>query len=124
MAARDAGEHRLFGGRASTAAIVSDEAFAGEPVHAQTRRAAPQFEENALNWTVLWQIAGRPATDVWNRAVAETEAGALDRAKHFIALGYPVRAITDRSGALYMDEAQIAARFGEPATEGDAMLPR
>jgi hypothetical protein len=53
----------------------------------------------------------------WNRAAADTEAGALDRAKHFIALGYPVRAITDRSGAIYMDEAQIAARFGDAAAE-------
>jgi hypothetical protein len=74
-----------------------------------------------LSWTVLWQIAGHPVTDVWNRAAADTEAGALDRAKHFIALGYPVRAITDRSGAVYMDEAQIAARFGDAVAESDAI---
>jgi hypothetical protein len=77
-----------------------------------------------LSWTVHWQIAGSPATEVWNRASAETEAGALDRAKHFIALGFPVHAITDRSGAVYMDEAQIAARFGETATKDDAALRR
>jgi hypothetical protein len=73
-----------------------------------------------LSWTILWQIAGSPVTDRWNRAAAETEAGALDRAKHFIALGFPVRAITDRAGALFMDEAQIAARFGLPATVSGA----
>jgi hypothetical protein len=72
-----------------------------------------------LNWTILWQLDGRPATDCWNRATAETEAGALDRAKRFIALGFSVHAITDRTGALHMDEAQIAARFGASATPAD-----
>jgi hypothetical protein len=72
-----------------------------------------------LNWTILWQLDGRPATDGWNRATAETEAGALDRARRFIELGFSVHAITDRTGTLRMDEAQIAERFGAPAVPAD-----
>jgi hypothetical protein len=79
-----------------------------------------------LNWTILWQIDDRAATEIWNVAIAQTEAGALDRAKHFIALGFPVYAIRNPTGGLFMDQAQIAERFGvtaPPAPELDAFSP-
>jgi hypothetical protein len=65
-----------------------------------------------MAWKILWQTL--PVTERWNTANAETEAGALDRAKHFLKLGFPVHAIRSADGALYMDEEQLAERFGAP----------
>lgn len=64
-----------------------------------------------MSWTILWQTHQRPDTENWNIATALTEAGALDVAKHFVALGFPVHAIRSPSGDIYMDEGQIAARY-------------
>jgi len=63
-------------------------------------------------WTIWWDTERRPGTGRWNVASAQTEAGALDRAHHFARLGCIVYAIRNPDGAVYMDEAQLGARFG------------
>jgi hypothetical protein len=77
--------------------------------------------ENDMAWTILWQTM--PVTERWNTANAETEAGALDRAKHFLKLGFPVYAIRAADGSLYMDEEQLSARFGAPRGAPDRPRP-
>jgi hypothetical protein len=73
-----------------------------------------------LAWTILWDTERRLGMGRSNTAVAQTEAGALDRAQHFLKLGCVVYAIRNPEGAVYMDEAKIAARFGgkDPGGQG------
>ncbi len=68
-------------------------------------------------WAIWWDI--RQKTEGWSRATAQTEAGALERAQHFIKLGFFVYAIRDPSDALYMGEEDIATRFAavRPVTQ-------
>ncbi len=76
-------------------------------------------EKGNEEWIVWWDI--RKTTRDWSRATALTEAGALDRAQHFIKLGFFVYAIRDPSGALYMGEEAIASRFAaiRPVTRNE-----
>src|SRR5258708_10812819 len=76
-----------------------------EPIRSRERRAT-------VAWTIWWDTERRPGTGRWNVASAQTEAGALDRAHHFARLGCIVYAIRNPDGAVYMDEAQLGARFG------------
>jgi len=62
-------------------------------------------------WTVLWDTQARVLDDRWSTATAQTEAGALERAAHFMKLGFSVHAIRDPNGATFMDAAEIADRF-------------
>lgn len=66
-----------------------------------------------MAWTIWWDTERRPGVERWNSATALTEAGALDRAQHFVKLGCVVYAIRNPDGAVYMDEAQIRARFSQ-----------
>jgi hypothetical protein len=68
-----------------------------------------------LAWSIWWDTERRPGTGRWNVASAQTEAGALDRAQHFVKLGCIVYAIRNPDGAVYMDEAQLATRFAGKA---------
>jgi hypothetical protein len=73
-------------------------------------------------WTIWWDTERRPGGERWNVATALTEAGALDRAHHFVKLGCVVFAIRNPDGVVYMDEAQVGARFNRkaaPATQRD-----
>jgi hypothetical protein len=62
-------------------------------------------------WTVLWETK-TPSDDRWSMARADTEHAAMERAAHFLRLGFVVHAIRDPAGELFMDQAQIAQRFG------------
>lgn len=62
-------------------------------------------------WMVLWETKA-PPDDRWSAARADTEQAAVERAAHFLKLGFVVHAIKDPSGAVFMDQGQIAARFG------------
>ena len=64
-----------------------------------------------MAWTIWWDTERRPGTGRWNVASALTEAGALDRAQHFVKLGCIVYTIRNPDGAVYMDEAQLGVRF-------------
>lgn len=68
-----------------------------------------------MAWTIWWDTDRRPGAGRWNTAIAQTEAGALDRAQHFARLGFFVYAIRNPDGAVYMDEGQIATRFPRAA---------
>jgi hypothetical protein len=81
-------------------------------------------EKTNEEWTIWWDI--HRSTGGWSRAIPQTEAGALDRAQHFIKLGFFVYAIRDPSGAVYMGEEEIATRFAavRPVTEKEPRQPR
>lgn len=61
-------------------------------------------------WTVLWDTVVR-ADGRWSTVRAQTEAAALERAAHFVKLGFVVHAIKNPSGAVVMDARAIDARF-------------
>jgi hypothetical protein len=65
-------------------------------------------------WTVLWDTT-TPASGVWSVARAVSEHDALERAAHFIKLGFVVHAIKDPAGAVFMDHGAVTSRFA--ATE-------
>jgi hypothetical protein len=48
----------------------------------------------------------------WSAAKAASEQAALERAAHFVKLGFVVHAIKDPTGAVFMDQGAIAGRFG------------
>jgi hypothetical protein len=81
--------------------------------------------ETGPPWTVLWDTTRR--TDGhWSTAHAKSEAEALERAAHFVRLGFVVHAIKNPSGAVVMNAEDIAGRFGptratppRPAPEGE-----
>lgn len=75
-------------------------------------RSLRHERSSALAWTILWDTEGRSEAGRWNTAIAQTEAEALDRAEHFLKLGFIVCEIRNPAGAVYMDEAHIVARFG------------
>ncbi len=62
-------------------------------------------------WIVLWDTTPRPDGN-WSTVRAHTEASALERAAHFVKLGFVVHAIKDPSGAIVMNAGEIVARFG------------
>jgi hypothetical protein len=62
-------------------------------------------------WVVLWDTAKRPDGN-WSTVRTQSEASALERAAHFVKLGFVVHAIKDPTGAVIMDAATIAGRFG------------
>ncbi len=62
-------------------------------------------------WIVLWDTAARPEGS-WSSVRTQSEAAALERAAHFVKLGFIVHAIMDPSGAVLMDAETIAGRFG------------
>lgn len=69
-----------------------------------------------MRWTILWHTREGCAADAWNIAHADTEAGACDRARHFLKLGFPVYAIRSAAGSVFMDRAQLVERFGPNST--------
>jgi hypothetical protein len=80
--------------------------------------------ETGAPWTVLWDTTRR--TDgQWSTAHAKSEAEALERAAHFVRLGFVVHAIKNPSGTVVMNAEDVAGRFGptrappRPAPEGE-----
>jgi hypothetical protein len=67
-----------------------------------------------MAWTIWWDTRNHPEITGWNTAVALTEGGALDMAGHFLKLKFFVFTIRRPDGTVYMDEAQIDARFNSP----------
>ena len=77
-----------------------------------------------MTWTIWWDIHRHPGLDGRSRATEETEAAAMDRAKRFLDLGFIVYEIRDTNGAVRMDEAQIAERFGRALPDRDQPVAR
>jgi hypothetical protein len=68
-------------------------------------------------WTVLWDTATR-ADGNWSIVRTPNEATALERAAHFVKLGFVVSAIRDPSGTVVMNAGDIARRFGPSEDKG------
>jgi len=62
-------------------------------------------------WTVLWETK-TPPDGRWSSVRVVTEQAALERAAHFVKLGFVVHAITNPAGAVVFDGQQITDRFG------------
>ncbi|HJU20347.1 MAG TPA: hypothetical protein VJ770_28160 [Stellaceae bacterium] len=67
--------------------------------------------ETGPPWTVLWDTTAR-LDGHWSTVRVQSEAAALERAAHFVMLGFVVHAIKDPSGIVVMNEKDIAGRFG------------
>ena len=67
-----------------------------------------------MAWTISWNTQRSLAVAEWNTALAPTERGALDLAHHFLRLKFVVFAINRPDGTVYMDKAQLQARFNSP----------
>ena len=83
--------------------------------NAHVERSRPH--DSGAGWTVLWETRKLSDDARWSAAPAGSEADALERAQHFLRLGFFVHAITDPLGAVVMDAAAIAGRFGAKAKE-------
>jgi hypothetical protein len=68
--------------------------------------------EAGTGWLVLWEVRQAPDEGRWSATGAGSEIEALDRAKHFLKLGFWVHAIKDPLGAVVMDQLAIASRLG------------
>jgi hypothetical protein len=80
--------------------------------HKTIQYSAPSASpEKGPPWTVLWDTTAR-ADGHWSMVHAPSEAAALDRAAHFVKLGFVVHAIENPSGIVVMDADDIARRFG------------
>jgi hypothetical protein len=65
-------------------------------------------------WTILWETKPPPGGN-WSVARAENEQAAVERATHFLKLGFCVHAVKDPTGAVFMDQGQVIGRFGSAA---------
>ena len=79
------------------------------------------FPEQGPPWTVLWDTTAR-ADGYWSTVHAPSEAAALERAAHFVKLGFVVHAIRNPSGIVVMNADDIAHRFG-PTREAPPPAP-
>jgi hypothetical protein len=68
--------------------------------------------EPSDRWTVVWDTKRRDDVDGRNKAVEKVESAALDRARHILRMGFIVYEIRGPSGSLFLEEAEIKARFG------------
>lgn len=72
--------------------------------------------ESGPPWTVLWNTKAH-ADGEWNTARVQGEGGALERAAHFLKLGFFVHAIKDSAGIVVMDAEAVATRFAVKSYE-------
>ena len=68
------------------------------------------------SWSVLWDTTAHTEGE-WSTADAPSEATALERAAHFLRLGFAVHAIRDPAGTVVMDASAIIDRLGPTADE-------
>jgi len=68
--------------------------------------------DNGERWAVIWDTKRNPETDGRNSALEKFEAGALDRARHMLRMGFIVYEIRSPSGSVFLEEAGIKERLG------------
>jgi hypothetical protein len=73
-------------------------------------------------WTVLWDTAAK-ADGNWSIVRTPNEATALERAAHFVKLGFVVHVIKDPSGTIVLNAREIARRFGPTEDKASAGNP-
>ena len=71
--------------------------------------------DTGLRWAVVWDTARRPGTEGRNTAEEKHETDALERARHFLRMGFIVYEICEPSGSIFLDEAAIKQRLNLPA---------
>jgi hypothetical protein len=69
-------------------------------------------KQAGTGWSVLWEIRQAPDDGPWSAMDASSEIEALERAQHFLKLGFWVHAIKDPLGAVVMNQQAIASHFG------------
>jgi hypothetical protein len=72
--------------------------------------------DEGRSWSVLWDTTARTEGE-WSTADAQSEATALERAAHFLKLGFAVHAIRDPAGIVVMDASAIIERLVPAADE-------
>jgi len=72
-------------------------------------------QDGTNGWTILWDTRKVSVEDHWSVAHAKSESEALERAAHFLRLGFAVHAIKDPSGSTVLDEDLIKQRFAPTA---------
>jgi hypothetical protein len=71
--------------------------------------------DDGKRWSIIWDVARKPGTDGRNTALEKFEAGALDRARHILRMGFIVYEIRQPSGSVYLEEAGVLERLGSAA---------
>lgn len=88
--------------------------------HRTSFKAAPEYETGE-RWIISWETR-RPDSGEWSQAVEKSEAGAVERARQFIKLGFIVFQIAGPAG-VFLDEAEIARRFQAPVAVKKLRIP-
>ena len=76
-----------------------------------TFRWREQILTEETSWKVLWDTRSPSDPACLNVTLAGSVAEALERAAHFLKLGFFVRCVKAPSGAVLMTEGDIADRF-------------
>ena len=69
------------------------------------------------SWSVLWDMRATADPARCNVALAGSEAEAMERTAHFVALGFHVLCVKAPSGAVLLDQRAVAARFKHRAPD-------
>lgn len=72
-----------------------------------------QAADTGPPWTVLWETTAR-SDGQWSTVRTASQADAVERAAHFVKLGFVVHAIKDPAGLVVMDAKTIIGRFAPP----------
>jgi len=81
----------------------------------------PEYDTGE-RWVVFWETR-RPESGNWSEVVEKSQAGATERAKHFLKLGFLVFQITGPAGGVFMTEAEITQRLQLPSTVKTLRIP-
>jgi hypothetical protein len=86
------------------------------PYNSSYRRSftlAPEYDTGE-RWIISWETR-RPESGNWSEAVEKSQAGAIERAKHLLRLGFIVFQITGPAGGVFMTEEEITQRLQLPS---------
>jgi hypothetical protein len=71
--------------------------------------------DNGKRWSIIWDVVRKPGSEGRSTALEKFEAGALDRARHILRMGFIVYEIREPSGSVYLEEGGLRERFGYTA---------
>lgn len=81
---------------------------------------AKEATDSGERWSIIWDTKRRNDSDGRNTAVEKFESAALDRAKHFLRMGFVVYEIRAPQGTVVLEEAAIRERLGFPVESESA----
>lgn len=82
---------------------------------------APEYDTGE-RWVVFWETR-RPESGNWSETVEKSQAGATERAKHFLRLGFLVFQITGPAGDVFMTQEEITQRLQSPSAVKTLRMP-